>query len=51
MTELGLSPWSGVRLAGKRTTGALVVTGAAAAPGEVLCDDLTLGNLGLVDGA
>jgi transitional endoplasmic reticulum ATPase len=51
MAELGLSPWSGVRLAGRRTTGALVATAAAAAPDEVHCDDLTLGNLGLVDGA
>jgi transitional endoplasmic reticulum ATPase len=50
MAELGLSPWSGVRLAGKRTTGALVAIAAAAAPGEMHCDDLTLGNLGLADG-
>jgi transitional endoplasmic reticulum ATPase len=51
LARLGLTVWSGVRLTGRRVSGALVALrpdeGAA---GEVHCDDLTLGNLGLRDG-
>ena len=48
---LGLPVWGGVRLTGRRVSGALVaVDRSGAAPGELLCDDLTLGNLGLRDG-
>jgi transitional endoplasmic reticulum ATPase len=51
MSLLGLRPWDPLRLVGRRLTGALVAT---APPGTdnrvVLCDELTLRNLGLPDG-
>ena len=51
LAELGLAPWAGVRLTGQRSTAALAAPAAAgAALGELRCDDLTLGNLGLADG-
>ncbi|HEX6756513.1 MAG TPA: AAA family ATPase, partial [Mycobacteriales bacterium] len=51
LAALGLAPWDAVRLAGRRTTGAtVVVAGPDGARGELLCDDLLLGNLGVRDG-
>lgn len=47
---LGLSPWDVVLLTGRRTTGALVALAPPGSPqGVLLCDDLVLGNLGVVD--
>ena len=47
---LGLSPWDVVLLTGRRTTGALVALAPPGSPqGSLLCDDLVLGNLGVVD--
>jgi transitional endoplasmic reticulum ATPase len=52
LAALGLGPWAGVRLSGRRATGALVApAGDSSAPDELRVDDLTLGNLGLADGA
>ncbi|MFG2048619.1 AAA family ATPase [Micromonospora sp. NPDC048935] len=52
LTALGLRPGDPVRLAGRRETAGIV---AAAAPGAssalLYADDLTLGNLGVRDGA
>ena len=51
LAALGLAPWDAVRLTGRRTTGATAATsGAGAARGDLLCDDLLLGNLGVRDG-
>src|SRR5829696_3515587 len=51
LAALGLIPWDAVRLTGGRTTGAVAaVSGPGAAHGDVLCDDLLLGNLGVRDG-
>lgn len=51
MSLLGLRPWDPLRLEGRRLTGALVAT---APPGTdsrlLLCDELTLRNLGRPDG-
>jgi transitional endoplasmic reticulum ATPase len=49
LAALGLSPWDAVRLTGARTTGAVAAV-SDGARGEVLCDDLLLGNLGVRDG-
>jgi transitional endoplasmic reticulum ATPase len=52
LAALGGRPWAVLRLEGNRTTGALAALTDPAAPhGVLLCDDLTLGNLGLRDGA
>jgi transitional endoplasmic reticulum ATPase len=52
LATLGLAPWAGVLLSGRRSTGALVALASDSSPqGELRCDDLTLGNLGLADGA
>ncbi|MEP6697306.1 MAG: AAA family ATPase, partial [Pseudonocardiales bacterium] len=52
LAALGGRPWDVLRLVGTRTTGALAALGDSATPrGLLLCDDLTLGNLGLRDGA
>ena len=51
LAALGLAQWDAVRLTGGRTTGAVVaVSGPGAARGDLLCDDLLLGNLGVRDG-
>ncbi len=51
LAALGLVPWDAVRLTGRRTTGAVAaVSGPGAARGDLLCDDLLLGNLGVRDG-
>lgn len=51
LAALGGSPWAVLRLAGRRTTGALAALADPRTPhGLLLCDDLTLGNLGLRDG-
>lgn len=51
LAALGGSPWAIVRLEGRRTTGALAALAEPGTPhGLLLCDDLTLGNLGLRDG-
>jgi transitional endoplasmic reticulum ATPase len=51
MGLLGLRPWDPLRLEGRRVTGALVAT---APPGtdsrQLLCDELTLRNLGRPEG-
>ena len=52
LTALGLAPWDPVRLAGGRATGALAAVAPEGLPrGTVLVDDLTLGNVGVTDGA
>ncbi len=52
MAGLGLAVWDTVLLTGQRSTGALAaVAPPGTDPGVLLCDDLVLGNLGLVDGA
>jgi transitional endoplasmic reticulum ATPase len=51
LAALGLVPWDAVRLTGRRTTGAVAaVSGPQTARGDLLCDDLLLGNLGVRDG-
>ncbi len=51
LAALGLVPWDAVRLTAGRITGAVAaVSGPGAARGELLCDDLLLGNLGARDG-
>ncbi|MEO6957968.1 MAG: AAA family ATPase [Antricoccus sp.] len=51
MAALDLSAWDPVRLTGKRESGAIVAEGGAdVPPGILVADDLTLGNLGLIDG-
>src|SRR5829696_2916378 len=51
LAALGLAPWDAVRLTGRRITGAVAaVSDPAAARGDLLCDDLLLGNLGVRDG-
>ena len=49
LAALGLSPWDAVALTGARTTGAVAAV-SDGARGELLCDDLLLGNLGIRDG-
>jgi transitional endoplasmic reticulum ATPase len=49
LAALGLAPWDAVRLTGARTTGAVAAV-SDGARGELLCDDLLLGNLGVRDG-
>ena len=49
LAALGLVPWDAVRLTGARTTGAVAAV-SDQARGELLCDDLLLGNLGVRDG-
>ena len=52
MAALGIAPWDPVLLEGQRTTGALAaVAGPGTSPGQVLCDELVLGNLRLRDGS
>jgi transitional endoplasmic reticulum ATPase len=51
LAALGLAPWDAVQLTGGRTTGAVAAaSGPEAARGDLLCDDLLLGNLGIRDG-
>lgn len=51
MSGLGIADGSVVLLRGRKTSGALVVTAPAdSPPGQLLCDDLVLSNLGLQDG-
>ncbi len=49
LAALGLNPWDAVALTGARTTGAVAAI-SDGARGELLCDDLLLGNLGVRDG-
>src|SRR5215207_8071521 len=49
LAALGLSAWDAVLLTGTRTTGAVAAV-SAGARGDLLCDDLLLGNLGVRDG-
>jgi transitional endoplasmic reticulum ATPase len=49
LAALGLAPWDAVQLTGARTTGAIAAV-SDGARGELLCDDLLLGNLGVRDG-
>ncbi|MEU7612662.1 AAA family ATPase [Micromonospora sp. NPDC049204] len=52
LTALGLRPGDPVRLAGRRETAGIVATAAPGASSSLLyADDLTLGNLGVRDGA
>jgi transitional endoplasmic reticulum ATPase len=52
MAALGIGPWDAVQLNGVRSTGALAaVAPGGSAPGQVLCDELVLGNLRLRDGS
>ncbi|MET8527280.1 AAA family ATPase [Micromonospora sp. NPDC005172] len=52
LTALGLRPGAPVRLAGRReTAGIVAAAGAGASSALLYADDLTLGNLGLRDGA
>ncbi len=52
LVALGLTAWSVVTLTGARATGALVAYAPPGGPpGDVLCDDLLLGNLGVRAGA
>ncbi len=49
---LGLEPWACVRLTGARVSAALAAEAdRAGAPGVLLCDDVTLSNLGVTEGA
>jgi len=51
LTALAGRPWAVLRIEGRRTTGALAALADPSTPhGLLLCDDLTLGNLGLRDG-
>ncbi len=50
LDALGLRPWDAVRLTGARVSAALAAAGQTA-PGIALLDDLTLSNLGLIEGA
>lgn len=49
LAALGLSAWDAVRLSGARATGAVAAV-SDGARGDLLCDDLLLGNLGVRDG-
>lgn len=52
LTALGLRPGDPVRLAGRReTAGIVAAAGAGASSALLYADDLTLGNLGVRDGA
>ncbi|MEU4336796.1 AAA family ATPase [Micromonospora lupini] len=52
LTALGLRPGDPVRLAGRReTAGIVAAAGSGASSALLYADDLTLGNLGLRDGA
>ncbi|MEU7927222.1 AAA family ATPase [Micromonospora sp. NPDC049801] len=52
LTALGLRPGSPVRLTGRReTAGIVAAAGAGASSALLYADDLTLGNLGVRDGA
>jgi transitional endoplasmic reticulum ATPase len=49
---LGLEPWAGVRLTGARVSAALAAeTDRDSAPGVLLCDDVTMSNVGITEGA
>jgi len=50
LDALGLRAWDTVRLTGSRVSAALAASGSTA-PGVALLDDVTLSNLGLVEGA
>ena len=50
LDALGLRPWDAVRLTGARVSAALAAAGQTA-PGIALLDDLTLSNLGLIEGS
>ncbi len=50
LDALGLRPWDAVGLTGSRVTAALAAAGSGP-PGIALLDDVTLSNVGLVEGA
>ncbi|WNV81971.1 AAA family ATPase [Umezawaea sp. Da 62-37] len=52
LDALGLRAWDAVKLTGARVSAALAAAGdSAAPPGVVLVDDVTLSNLGVVEGS
>ncbi len=52
MAALGIAPWDAVLLEGTRATGALAAYAPpGSAPGQLLCDELVLGNLVVRDGS
>jgi len=52
MAALGIAPWDAVLLEGTRSTGALAAHAPpGSAPGQLLCDELVLGNLAIRDGS
>ena len=51
LDALGLRQWDAVRLTGARASAALAAAADDTAPGIALLDDVTLSNVGLVEGA
>ena len=51
LDALGLRQWDAVRLTGARTSAALAAAAEHTPPGIALLDDVTLSNVGLVEGA
>jgi transitional endoplasmic reticulum ATPase len=51
LDALGLRPWDAVRLTGARSSAALAAAATGTSPGTALLDDVTLSNVGLVEGA
>ena len=51
LDALGLRQWDAVRLTGSRVSAALAAAADDTAPGIALLDDVTLSNVGLVEGA
>jgi transitional endoplasmic reticulum ATPase len=50
LDALGLRPWDAVRLIGARSSAALAAAATGTPPGIALLDDVTLSNVGLVEG-
>lgn len=51
LDALGLRQWDAVRLTGARVSAALAAAADVTAPGIALLDDVTMSNVGLVEGA
>jgi len=51
LDALGLRPWDAVRVTGARSSAALAAAATGTPPGIALLDDVTLSNVGLVEGA
>jgi transitional endoplasmic reticulum ATPase len=51
LDALGLRPWDAVRLTGARASAALAAAADNTPPGIAVLDDVTLSNVGLVEGA